>query len=543
MSLYNNEFDRKVLPIWDDSAASGNLAENSSLKSSNTTISSEKLTNKLQEELKRNDRVGVAVELLNVASLEREEDALQFAAKRILKESGLPTPIMNLARQILGEMEEINTSSEFYKIRKLRANLNQQPRNILAWVDLAREHVILGNSDHAERAMTVALSLAPNHRWVTRVASRLFIHIDLIDKSHRILMNHPGIRNDPWIASAEIAVSELSGRTSKNISVSKKLLESGLNPKHTAELASALGTLELSAGANKKAKNYFRSSLISPNRNVLAQAKWVEQAHDLKAGVIITNEQMEMAFEAKAWENYIEGDINKALVYCMEWYKSEPYSSKPPMLATYLAALIDQYDIVIRVAIEGLKTNPDNLTLKLNKAYAEIAKIGIIETQPIDETTITTWTTFFKDIIKKEKASASHAAANLGMLCYRIGYFENGRDWYNYAETLCKNEGAETLVMCSTYHAREAIIAKAEWADAIYSHAKDLIQKTSGPELPSAVFYMKKIEDLRLSPENWAETLGAIKKPLIEIPSHREIFTFKSEGIESTVKFYLPTQN
>ena len=182
-----------------------------------------------------------------------------------------------------------------------------------------------------------------------------------------------------------------------------------------------------------------------------------------------------------------------------------------------------------------------NLTLKLNKAYAEIAKIGIIAEQPVNEATILTWITFFKETIKKEKASASHAAANLGMLCYRIGYLENGRDWYNYAETLCKNEGAETLVMCSTYHAREAIIAKASWADSVYSVAKDLVQKTSGPELPSALFYMKKIETLKYSPDNWPEILGAIEKPLIELPLRREIFTFKSEGIESTVKFYLPS--
>ncbi|TSD75704.1 hypothetical protein FFI16_004485 [Pseudomonas sp. KBS0710] len=539
MSFHNNEFDRKVLPIWDDSALSGGLSENTSLRNTTTTVTSENLSDKLILELKRSDKVGIAVELLNVASLEREDEALTFAARRILKESGLPTPITILAQQVLGQVEEVQKNLEFYKIRKLRAHLSQQPRNALAWVDLAREHVILGNSSHAEKAMTIALNLEPSHRWVTRVASRLFVHINLIDKSHRLLMSHPGIRNDPWIASAEIAVSELSGRTSKNISTSKKLLEAGFNPKHTAELASALGTLELSAGANKKAKNYFRNSLEAPNRNVLAQVKWVEQAHDLKAGVQITNEQMEMAFEAKAWENYINGNISKALYFCMEWYKSEPYSSKPPMLATYLAALVDKYDIVIGVAIEGLKTNPDNLTLKLNKAYAEIAKIGIPTEQPVDEATILAWVTFFKDIIRKDKSSASHAAANLGMLCYRIGYLENGKDWYNYAETLCKSESAETLAMCSTYHAREAIIAKAAWADTVYSTAKDLVQKASASELPSALFYMKKIEILKHTPDNWPEILGAANKPLIELPPSREIFTYKSKGIESTVKFYL----
>lgn len=538
MSFYNDEFDRKVLPIWDDSALSGNLAENFSIKLSSLKVSSENLTEKLIIELERNDEVGVAVELLNMASLERKDEAAILAARRVLKGNDLPKPIVKMARHVLGEMEEQPDETEFYKIRNLRAHLKQRPRNALAWVDLAREHVIVGNSAQAERAMVIALGLAPSHRWVTRVASRLFIHLDLVDKSHHLLLNHPGIRTDPWIASAELAVSQLSGHTSKYVTGAKKLLESGLNPKHTAELASALGTLELSAGANKKAKNYFRSSLLDPNRNALAQAKWVEQAHDLKAGVIITTEQMEMAYEARAWESYINGDIEKALHYSMEWYKAELYSSKPPMLGTYLAALVDRYDNVIDIANRGLKTNPDNTTLKLNKAYAEIAKIGT-DKKEVSEAKIFEWVSLFKEMMKKEKSSVSHAAANMGMLCYRIGYLESGRDWYNHAESICRNEGHDTYVMCAIYHAREALISKAPWAGEIYEFAKSLLAKTNGPGLPSGIFYMNKIEQLRLAPGAWSSILGATKTSVITLPV-REIFTFKSEGLESTIKFYLP---
>lgn len=539
MSFNNEEFDRKVLPIWDDSALSGSLAENSSIKLTKTNDSSESLTDKLIIELKSSDEVGVAVELLNVASLERRDEALTLAAKRVLKEDDLPEPIMKIAREALGEIGEQLRVSEFSKIRNLRAHLSQRPKNVLAWVDLAREHVVAGNSAQAERAMTIALGLAPSHRWVTRVASRLFIHLDLIDKSHHLLLKHPGVRTDPWIASAELAVSQLSGRTSKNVGSAKKLLESGLSPKHTAELASALGTLELSSGANKKARNYFRDSLIDPNRNALAQAKWVEQAHDLKAGVNVTTEQMEMAYEAKAWENYISGNINKALLYSMEWYKSEPYSSKPPMLATYLAALFERYDDVIDIASQGLKTNADNGTLKLNRAYAEIAKIGVVKDYEVDESKILGWVALFKETMKKEKFNVAHAAANMGMLCYRLGYSESGKSWYNHAEAVCKNEGHDTYVMCAIYHAREAIISKAPWAGEVYEFAKGLLGKTSGPGLPSGIFYMKKIESLRLTPDAWTSVLGVAQAPVIAAPA-REIFTFKNEGLETTVKFYLP---
>lgn len=539
MSFYNEEFDRKVLPIWDDSTLSGRLAENSSIKSYGTNFVTENLTSKLILELKSRDEVGVAVELLNVAALEQNNEALIFAAKRVLIENDLPKPIIKIAREVLGDVDDQPAEQEFYRVRNLRAHLNQRPRNILAWVDLAREHVILGNSAQAERAMTIALGLAPGHRWVTRVASRLFIHLDLVDKSHYLLLNHPGGRIDPWIVSAEIAVSQLSGRASKNISGAKRLLESGLNPKHTAELASALGTLELSAGANKKARNYFRNSLVAPNRNVLAQAKWVEQAHDIKAGVVITTEQMEMAYEARAWESYINGEIDKAFYYAVKWYESEPYSSKPPMLATYLAALVDKYDDVISISNQGLVTSPDNATLKLNRAYAEIAKIGLVKNRQVDESNIVVWANLFKEFMRKEKSSVAHAAANMGMLCYRIGYLDNGRAWYNHAEAVCKKEGYDTYVMCAIYHAREAIIAKAPWADETHDFAKGLLAKVSGPELFSGMFYMRKLEGLKCAPDDWASILGAVKSP-VAAPSVREIYAFKSKGLESTVRFYLP---
>ncbi|WP_367372165.1 hypothetical protein [Pseudomonas lini] len=542
MSFHNEEFDRKVLPIWDDSAISGKLAENSSVKHFNAEQVSENISEKLILELKRSDDAGVAVELLNVAALEGKSEALALAASRILKESNLPAPVTKMARMILGETEEQPNKSEFYEIKRLRAHLKLRPKNVLAWVDLAREHVIVGNSTQAERAMTIALSLAPSHRWITRVASRLYVHLDLIDKSHYLLMNHPAVRIDPWIASAELAVSQLSGRTSKNVGNAKKILESGLHPKHTAELASALGTLELSAGANKKAKNYFRNSLVDPNRNALAQAKWVEQAHDLKAGVIITTEQMEIAYEAKAWENYINGDIGKALFYSMEWYQSEPYSSKPPMLATYLASLVDQYDYVIEIANQGLRTNSENSTLKLNKAYAEIAKIGIVKGYDVDESTFISWVTLFKDMLKKERSTAGHAAANMGMLCYRMGSIENGRAWYNHAETACKGDGNENYVMCAIHHARESIIAKAPWATEVFEFAKNLLSKNNGSELPSGMFYMKKIEQLRNAPESWSTISGIAKPTTIALPS-REIFAFQNTGTEATIKFYLPEFN
>ena len=41
-----------------------------------------------------------------------------------------------------------------------------------------------------------------------------------------------------------------------------------------SELASSIGTVELLYGSNKKSRELFKKSLISPNDNTLAQVEW-----------------------------------------------------------------------------------------------------------------------------------------------------------------------------------------------------------------------------------------------------------------------------
>ena len=60
-------------------------------------------------------------------------------------------------------------------VAKARTRVRRDPRNALAWIDLARAYAILGHEEKAISSISSALFLAPNHRHVLRSA-RPFVH-------------------------------------------------------------------------------------------------------------------------------------------------------------------------------------------------------------------------------------------------------------------------------------------------------------------------------------------------------------------------------
>lgn len=129
-------------------------------------------------------------------------------------------------------------------IRNARRRLVEYPRNAARWLDLARAHTVLGHRDAAQRAMKVAITLAPDHRVVLRAAVRLLIHVGSADAAQHLLVRHPRTRTDPWLLSQEISLAEILQSQSRYLNYSRKLLAADdLPPGHLTELASAVGRL------------------------------------------------------------------------------------------------------------------------------------------------------------------------------------------------------------------------------------------------------------------------------------------------------------
>ncbi|CAM3356242.1 hypothetical protein BZK31_20725 [Pseudomonas floridensis] len=510
MSFNKEESDRKVIPIWDPSKLASSLAENSAIRSLNhqTTIVSE--SGRLMNEFSRSSHAGMAVELLNASKLENNEEGAIVASRRIIEDGSLPTSVISLARKTLEQEHDVpHTQDPKDRIKILRNCLRVSPRNTLAWVDLAREYISLGQADPAKRAMTVALGLAPAHRWVARVASRLYIHLEEFDRSHSLLARHPAVKHDPWIASAELSVSQMIGRGSRNLATARKINESGLHPRHTTELASSLGTLEIESGAIKRAKMYIRDSLLHPNRNTLAQALWAEQRHDIKSNHHSKVQSLEIAYEAKARESYIQGEVEFAIRHALDWFAAEPFSSKPPVLASYIASLDDRYEQMIEITRQGLIANPHNSILKLNRAYAELGLITPLQPSDADAAKLNGWISLFNEELREGGPHHAQALANYGMLCYRVGMLEDGRKYYEAAEKVCQAESYRDPVLCTIYHAREAILAKAEWVPTILERARTVTQKASDIGKLEGAYSLEKVNRLYANPDDYQTILNA----------------------------------
>ncbi|KTB77032.1 hypothetical protein AO070_19645 [Pseudomonas syringae pv. syringae PD2766] len=540
MSFSNEESDRKVIPLWDTSKLASSLAENSAIRSLNHQTTAISQTGRLIAEFSNSSKVGTAVELLNSAKLENNHLGALFASRRIIEDGSLPASVISMARSTLEkEHAPLQTFDPKDRIKSLRKSLIASPKNTLAWVDLAREYISLGQSEPAERAMTVALGLAPNHRWVLRVASRLYIHLGDVERSHFLLARHPAVKNDPWIASAELSVSQMIGKVSRNLSSARRIHELGLHPRHTTELASSLGTLEIESGAIKRAKMYIRDSLLHPNRNTLAQALWAEQRYDIKSDHHSQVQNLEIAYEAKARESYIQGEAEPAIEHALDWFAAEPFSSKPPMLASYIASLDDRYEQIIKITKQGLIANPNNAILKLNRAYAELAMITPLHPTEEQVSKLETWTTLFNEELREGGSNHAQALANYGMLCYRLGMLEEGRKYYEAAEKTCQAESYRDPVLCTIYHAREALLAKAEWGTAVLERARTVTQKTTSVGKLEGSDSLEKVNQLHANPDSYRVIFkipGAWSVKPSEKPGHLEF----ADSILNGLSFHLP---
>jgi hypothetical protein len=541
MKLFDNE--RDVLPSWVTSQQASGLPELNSIKVPGKKIIFEKTTPQIAMEFQNSQTVGVAVELLNVAIIENENAVARMAASFLSKETHLPKSVCQLIDQVLGVKSPIGIGNDVHTISGLKQLLKKSPNDPLVWADLSREYAILGEKDKSIKAMLGALHAGVNHRWLTRIAARVFVHFDEPDRAHSLVLRNENVKSDPWLIATEMAVSRKAEKQSKLLLVGKKFLESNIKPKHLSELASSFATLELRNGAEKKAKKLFKQSLVEPNQNSLAQAKWAERSSGLKNLVQVPLDDNVVAYEAQYWEAYNNKEILSALQFAKSWYRQEPYSSGPTIAISYLASLLDNYDLVTRVTNKGLIANPQNLTLKLNQIFAWIASTDLRDPSAETVAEAEQIVRDLESITEQDDWSLSaHAIANLGMLSYRCGDLSGGRQRYEIAEEIYEKYAPELTVVLQVNHLREALIAESPWASEIMGRAKSLMTNRKSSATPGAEFYLEKISNLSVQQGSWLERFNseAAKASLEDETEKSPRVVQKSSDMSSLSKFWLP---
>jgi tetratricopeptide (TPR) repeat protein len=307
-------------------------------------------------------------------------------------------------------------------IHRLRARLSVYARNAIDWTTLALHYTSLGSIEKATRAVSVALGLAPQNRFVLRAASRFFLHIGEHDRAHKLLSRSGIVRTDPWILAAEIATADAIRRDSSFTKLGKKALEAGrFNDRQASELASAVGTLEFKAGNEKKGRKIIDVSLREPSENAIAQAAWIARTISNRVEV----PQSESSAEATAWTTLADGSWERSLEESDKWQADQPFSSRPAAHGSFIASTVfEDFEKTMDLARSGLRSNPDDVTLLNNCAFAAAMR-GEIELAKEFMAKV-------PDRGSKELPSIA-AIATRGLIAFRSGSPEKGRILYRLA--------------------------------------------------------------------------------------------------------------
>ncbi len=309
------------------------------------------------------------------------------------------------------------------QIHNIRVILSAYPRNPISWCNLSLLYTSLGVLEKADRAMRVALWLAPENRFVLRAASRFFLHQGEKDRAHRLLAQSRRLIVDPWILSAEVAIADSMHKSSLFIKTARRALDSGRHSSlHTSELASAIGTIELKAGKVKSGRRIISLSLRNPSENSVAQAAWLARN---VVSLDVSAQELHSSPEASTWAAWREGRWDKTLEEAWLWLIDQPFSSRPAIHGSYVASTVyEDYLQAEMYADLGLRSNPDDVTLLNNLIFAK-AMSGDIEGASKKLRSI--------DAGSLDASESIAYLATKGLVAFRSGLPETGRSLYDEA--------------------------------------------------------------------------------------------------------------
>lgn len=370
------------------------------------------------------------------------------------------------------------------EISRLRAILRDDTERPLIWSELSRHYTTVGENRKAIMAMQCALHRSSKSRYLCRVATRLFVHVSEPDRALSLLQKNPNLQDDPWLIAAEIATSSHIGKNSRYIKIGEELVAASIVANNQiSELAAAIGTIELTQGSIKKAKNLFRLSLQAPTENSLAQAQWAFE-QDSKIAIPTAAWQTPAAYEAQALAFRQAHKWRQAVEACRQWLAVEPFSWRPAVLGSYLGFHPDQSPLAEQFATAGLTAAPTDLMLLNNRAVARAYQGKLLEA--------------FADVkmalSQIQGREYPHLLATLGLIAFRAGYIDLGTSCYassvSWFVGLKRQESAASAAL---HYGRELARIGSKDADAVGKFAKSVLSSaliSNMPELKGYADYL-----------------------------------------------------
>lgn len=424
-----SQWDRRVIPRWRSSDISAMLPEvkPTAPRAVGKTLSRERVDFDSQLlRWKENSTVGGAADLLNFWHVPEFTDALREPANFLVnQEYPLPKALNDLASTVLNPPKSRSDLISIQKdIARLKRLLRENPADPIRQIDIARLYAARGYNDKAMRAVRIAVSLLPNHRFVMRSASRFYLHTGDPEFALRLLQRSDRTQHDPWLLASHIALETILGKSPRFGKKAQLLLKDENIPRgHLAELGAALATVHLINGAVRDAKRAFNVALVNPNENAVAQAVWASQQFGVNLSVRHEWFDGLFSFEANMYKHQAAGDFSSALESAKNWFTDEPFSSRPLKAAAFFCCILEDYDQAIAFLKQSLELDGSDSEARCNLGFA-LASNGEVEDA------VEAMAPFLTDT---ESPFFGHALANFGLIYYRGGLKERGRELYRRA--------------------------------------------------------------------------------------------------------------
>ena len=352
MKLPYQDNNRQVIPRWRDSDASAARGELDSLDQRGDR---RKLVRELAIKAKLTDweeyrTLSFAADLIATAVVMNRPEVATAAAQSVLESPvEANVAVQRMARLVLGlkpdstadprtDLFRLGPQRSTERIRGLRRRLRREQRNALGWTDLALAYVDIGKRAGAARAMSTALALDPENRFILRAAARLYKHLEDPERGLHVLRRAERARQDPWLVAAEIALSDSVEQSPRFIKEARRIISANQFPQFsTSELMAALATVELASGS-RRARKLFRESLREPTENAVAQAEWAAREHhvgEVDLGLL----QRPDSYEARSIASFHAAEWEESFTHALGWFQDEPFSIHPAIFASYVASI------------------------------------------------------------------------------------------------------------------------------------------------------------------------------------------------------------
>ncbi len=467
MASYINDLQRNMLPLWRNYEDTANARE---LEFDGQKVLPARFErfNSFRDTWRAKHSIINAADLVNAAVVSDKKQGLDVldAAEYMLNHSEECSPLaLDVARSIVEfpksgidigmekplsfEMQaeelihRLKSQEEGIKARigLLRKQVHSHCFNPIAYCELARCYANLGMDEKAKKYMNYAVYLAPQSRYIARCAARFYVHINDFDRAKRILLDSGRVNIDPWVMSAEIAVESLMGRSSRYIKTGRKLVMSGnVSPFSSSELCFAICNEDRESGARKDARIMYEKGIVDPNDNSLAQAIFFAK-EDTNINLDISSfNRVVHKHEAEMRKAIRLGDYQEAFIYSLKWMQDYRFEHRPIEFAFGLSCdYLKNYDYAIDIVERFLEFNPTDLAAINNKLYA----LGLSD--KVEEAEIYINQVDIRRYLKDNISNGICLIATYGLLQYRKGNIEEGRELYNKAIEAAKKQNYKNL--------------------------------------------------------------------------------------------------